>query len=63
MEALTGSTSTLFSLPGAHVGVNETNFDLRIGGFLHIFIARGRARVKTNLGVAVARGLTKSGRF
>ena len=50
MEALIGSTSTLFSLPGAYVRVNETNFDLRIGCFLDFFIARARARVKTNSG-------------
>ena len=50
MEALTGSTTTLFSLPGAHVGVNETNFDLKIVGSLDFFIARARARVKINLG-------------
>ena len=37
LEALASSMKILFSLPSAHVRVNEINFDLRIGGFLYLF--------------------------
>ena len=50
LEALASSMKTLFSLPGAHVGANEINFDLKIEGFLKKFIARARVRVKIDLG-------------